>query len=245
MNENFDPTLEIGISGEGLSEEDTASAVENIQAADIKLGREITEPLEQTKEEVQEETAIEANKPEEVKEEGPTAGDYVADTFIGLGAGARDIASNIITAPERVIDFFNGEMEEEGKTEEGYKTEWDQFMYGDGDPIETKTWWGGLVRGSTDVLGTIAVTGGMGKAVGLLGQTKKATTLLGTLKEGALLGLRYDLASKNESQDNLLGTLTKHYGWIDTPLTTQDTDCLLYTSPSPRDVEESRMPSSA
>ena len=224
MNENFDPTLEIGISGEGLSEEDTASAVENIQAADIKLGREITEPLEQTKEEVQEETAIEANKPEEVKEEGPTAGDYVADTFIGLGAGARDIASNIITAPERVIDFFNGEMEEEGKTEEGYKTEWDQFMYGDGDPIETKTWWGGLVRGSTDVLGTIAVTGGMGKAVGLLGQTKKATTLLGTLKEGALLGLRYDLASKNESQDNLLGTLTKHYGWIDTPLTTQDTD---------------------
>ena len=26
---------------------------------------------------------------------------------------------------------------------------------------------------------------------------------------------------------------------------TQDRDCLLYTSPSPRDVEESRMPSSA
>ena len=28
-------------------------------------------------------------------------------------------------------------------------------------------------------------------------------------------------------------------------LNTQDKDCLLYTSPSPRDVEESRMPSSA
>ena len=68
MNENFDPTLEIGISDEGLSEEDTASAVENIQAADIKLGREITKPLEQTKEEVQEEIAIEANKPEEYNE---------------------------------------------------------------------------------------------------------------------------------------------------------------------------------
>ena len=157
MNEEFDPTLEIGISGEGLSEEETEKAVANIQAADIELER-------PTEEEVAEEEAVEATTPEVVKEEGPTAGDYVADTFIGLGAGARDIASNIITTPERVIDFFNGEMAEEGKTEEGYQTEWDQFMYGDGDPIETKTWWGGLVRGATDVIGTIAVTGGIGKA---------------------------------------------------------------------------------
>ena len=157
MNEEFEPTLEIGISGMGMSEEDTQKAVQNIEAADIENG--IVDPVQEEPEEV---------VPEEAKPEGPTAADYVADTAIGLGAGARDIASNIITAPERVIDFFNGEMEEEGKTKEGYQTEWDQFMYGDGDPIETKTWWGGLVRGSTDVLGTIAVTGGFGKAVGLL-----------------------------------------------------------------------------
>ena len=156
MNEEFEPTLEIGISGQGMSEEDTQKAVQNIEAADIENG--IVDPVQEEPEEV---------VPEEAKPEGPTAKDYAADTLIGLGAGARDIASNIITAPERVIDFFNGEMEEEGKTEEGYQTEWDQFMYGDGDPIETKTWWGGLVRGSTDVLGTIAVTGGFGKAVGL------------------------------------------------------------------------------
>tara|TARA_B100001057_G_scaffold380490_1_gene386190 strand:+ start:7086 stop:11015 length:3930 start_codon:yes stop_codon:yes gene_type:complete len=217
MNENFDPTLEVGISGEGLSEEDTKTAVEQIQAADIQLGR----PPE---EEVAEEEAIEATTPEVVKEEGATAGDYVADTFVGLGAGARDIASNIITTPERVIDFFNGEMEEEGKTEEGYQTEWDQFMYGDGDPIETKTWWGGLVRGATDVVGTIATTGAIGKGVGLLSNAQKATTLAGTLKEGALLGLRYDLVAKNEAQDNLSGMLTKHYGWMDTPFATNDTD---------------------
>ena len=138
MNEEFEPTLEIGISGTGLSEEDTQKAVQNIQAADIKNG--IVEP-EQPEVEVTPEVV-----PEKPKEKS-TARLYAEDTLIGLGAGARDIASNIITTPERVIDFFNGEMEEEGKTEEGYQTEWDQFMYGDGDPIETKTWWGGLVRG--------------------------------------------------------------------------------------------------
>ena len=143
MNEEFDPTLEIGISGQGMSEEDTKKAVQNIEAADIENG--IVDPEVEVPAEV---------VPEEAKPEGPTALDYAADTAIGLGAGARDIASNIITAPERVIDFFNGEMEEEGKTEEGYQTEWDQFMYGDGDPIETKTWWGGLVRGATCLLYT-------------------------------------------------------------------------------------------
>ena len=110
MNEEFEPTLEIGISGTGLSEEDTQKAVQNIQAADIENG--IVEPEQEVPEEV---------VPEEAKPEGPTAADYVADTAIGLGAGARDIASNIITAPERVIDFFNGEMEEEVRQKKDIK----------------------------------------------------------------------------------------------------------------------------
>jgi len=242
MNENYDPTLEIGLSGDGLSIKAGQKAVENTQAADEALGREVTEPVvDNTPEQAAEAQAVEANKPPE--EEGPTAGDYVADTFVGTALGARDVASNIITFPERVIDFFNGEMVEESKTEEGYKTEWDQFMYGDGDPIETKTWWGGLVRGSTDVVGTIYLTGGLGKvAQGLSVGTKavtavsaatkatkaakvaKAATLGSTLKEGALLGLRYDLVAKNEEEDNFTGTLKHHYGWLDTPLATNDTD---------------------
>ena len=137
--------------------------------------------------------------------------------MIGLGAGARDIASNIITAPERVIDFFNGEMEEEGKTEEGYQTEWDQFMYGDGDPIETKTWWGGLVRGATDVVGTIALTGGAGKIA-------QGAKIGAYLKQGALAGLKYDVFSKNEETDNLSGIIAKKYPWLDSALATKDTD---------------------
>ena len=208
MNEEFDPTLEIGISGTGMSEEDTQKVVQNIQAADIQNG--IVEP----EQEVPEEVIPEEAKPEP---EGPTAGDYVADTFIGLGAGARDIASNIITTPERVIDFFSGEMEEEGKTEEGYKTEWDQFMYGDGDPIETKTWWGGLVRGATDVVGTIALTGGAGKVA-------QGAKIGAYLKQGALAGLKYDVFSKNEETDNLSGIIAKKYPWLDSALATKDAD---------------------
>ena len=138
MNEenNFDPTLEIGISGVGLNEEQTAEAVQNIQAADIENG--INQNLEEEKEVVAQE--VEAADTEKL-----TAGDYVKDTGVGLAIGARKAAGNIITAPERVIDFFNGEMEEEMASEEGYQTEWDQFMYGDGDPLTTKTWWGGVV----------------------------------------------------------------------------------------------------
>ena len=206
MNEEFDPTLEIGISGTGMSEEDTQKAVQNIQAADIENN--IVDPVQEEPAEV---------VPEEAKPEGPTAGDYAADTLIGLGAGARDIASNIITAPERVIDFFNGEMEEEGKTEEGYQTEWDQFMYGDGDPIETKTWWGGLVRGATDVVGTIALTGGAGKIA-------QGAKIGAYLKQGALAGLKYDVFSKNEETDNLSGIIAKKYPWLDSALATKDTD---------------------
>ena len=228
MNEenNFDPTLEIGISGVGLNEQETAEAVQNIQAADIENG--INQNLEDEKEVV----AQEANTVE--PKEGLTAGDYVKDTGVGLVVGGRKAASNIITAPERVIDFFSGEMEEEMASEEGYQTEWDQFMYGDGDPLTTKTWWGGVVSAVTEVGGTIAATGGAGRAIGIGTKaatlikggnvTKKALTLGQTMKDGAIIGLQYDTFAKNENQDNITGTLKKHYPWLDTPLATGETD---------------------
>ena len=227
MNEenNFDPTLEIGISGVGLNEEQTAEAVQNIQAADIENG--INQNLEEEKEVVAQE--VEAADTEKL-----TAGDYVKDTGVGLAIGARKAAGNIITAPERVIDFFNGEMEEEMASEEGYQTEWDQFMYGDGDPLTTKTWWGGVVSAVSEVGLTIAATGGAGRAVGIGTKAatlikggsvgKKALTLGATMKDGAIIGLQYDTFAKNENQDNLTGTLKKHYPWLDTPLATGETD---------------------
>ena len=229
MNENYDPTLEIGISGTGLSEEDTTQAIENIKEADIAKGLEITEP-----DPLPEEALPEEVNPEVVEEKGPnflergasaaaklannpTARLYAEDTLIGLGEGARGAASNIITLPERVIDFFNGEMEEEMKTEEGYQTEWDQFMYGDGEPITTKTWWGAFVSGATEVISTIYLTGGAGKVA-------KGAPLLAHIKQGAMVGLKYDLVAKNVNDDNLTGELVKHVPILDNALATKDTD---------------------
>ena len=222
MNEEFN--FQVGISGDGLTIKETEQAVQNIQQADAEKG--LTSSIQETEEQpkevtpeiVQEQTTEQPT--EETTEETtdkPTARDYIEDTFIGLGEGARATASNIITMPERVIDFFNGEMEEEMKTEEGYQTEWDQFMYGDGDPITTKTWWGGLVSGATEVVSTIALTGGAGKIM-------KGASLATHLKTGAMVGARYDLFAKNENQDNLTGELVKHVPILDNVLATKDTD---------------------
>ena len=128
-------------------------------------------------------------------------------------------------------------MGEEGKTDAGYETEWDDFLYGDGDPIETKTTWGGLVRGATHVSTLLASTGGFG------GAATKATTALTTLKtaqgmgklaafvpgkagliSGAVTGARFDALSITSQQDNMSGMLKEKWTWLDTPLATKDTD---------------------
>ena len=58
MNEEFDPTIEIGISGTGLSEEETAAAVENMQAAEQERSALREQELQE------EEQKAEANAPQ-------------------------------------------------------------------------------------------------------------------------------------------------------------------------------------
>ena len=66
-----------------------------------------------------------------------------------FAGGTQDTASSIATVGERIIDTATGEMQEEMGTEEGYKAEWDDWFVDDANPIETKTWWGGLIRSAT------------------------------------------------------------------------------------------------
>ena len=206
MNEEFDPTIEIGISGTGLSEEETAAAVENMQAAEQERSALREQELQE------EEQKAEANAPQ-----GTNLGDYIVDTVKAPIAGARDAASNLITAPERVIDFISGEMQEESETEEGYKTEWDQFLYQKDDPLETKTWWGAAIRGITEVGVTLGTTGGFGKA-------GKGLSFAQNLVQGAKVGARFDLLDKDSQEDNISGLLKERFPLLDTPLATQDTD---------------------
>ena len=213
MNEEFDPTIEIGISGMGMSEEETAAAVANIQAADQQKA--INNEIEEGKEEVAEEIA---------KPEGHTVGDYAADTLIGAGSGFRKGVGNVITTPERVIDYFNGEMAEE-EAAGGYEPEWDDFMYGDGDPIVTKTKWGEYVETIAELGTTAGLTAGIGGKV--LGAKKLTGTILQReLKRGAIIGGSYALFDQNETgqANNMFAQIAERYPQLRTPLATNDVD---------------------
>ena len=169
------------------------------------------------------------------------AGEYVKEVFSAVGGGIQDTASSLVTLPERVIDFATGEMARESKTEEGYKPEWDDFFVDDSNPIETKTWWGGLLRGITH-FGTLAavpvpgfgIGAKIGKAAGatgvagkivpkLVGQGDKLTKLE-KIGKGALKGMKVDALSRYSQDDNALGVLKKHYPEIEIALATEDHD---------------------
>ena len=89
----------------------------------------------------------------------------------------------------------------------------------------------------------------------LAGMVREARNNAGQDIKGisTLLGVSTDYYEEIESglvpPDNLLRKLCSLYGWnykqIQQKIKTQSTHCLLYTSPSPRDLSTARMPSSA
>ena len=140
-----------------------------------------------------------------------------------IGGGLQDTGSSLVTLPERAIDMFSGEMEEEQATEEGYKAEWDDWFVKDDNPIETKTWWGGAIRGLVHFGSMVPASILALKAAGL-GGIAAATGAGGTLLRGAAIGATSDLMSKYSQEANALGMVRDRFGWIDTPLSTKDTD---------------------
>ena len=153
--------------------------------------------------------------------------------FLG---GVQDTVSSAVTLPERAIDMFNGEMAEEMKTDEGYDAEWDNWFVSKTNPIETKTWWGGLIRSATH-FGTMAVgitaaaaAAAPSAAVGAtaIGAGAAVKWVGGAMANqwlrAAAVGAASDLASKYSQDANALQLLRDRYGFIDTPLTTNDMD---------------------
>ena len=63
-----------------------------------------------------------------------------------LSGGLQDTASSIATFPERTVDALSGEMAKERKEKGYYRPDWHPFTDYE-NPIETKTWWGKLLRG--------------------------------------------------------------------------------------------------
>ena len=75
-------------------------------------------------------------------------GGVVKELQSAFGGGIQDTASSIVTLPERLLDTATGEIQRE-QAAGGYDTEWDDWFTNDDNPIETKTWWGGLIRSAT------------------------------------------------------------------------------------------------
>ena len=137
-----------------------------------------------------------------------------------IGGGLQDTASSIVTFPERAIDMFSGEMQEEQETEEGYGAEWDDWFVDDANPIETKTWWGGALRSLVHFGSLAAAIIPAASAAGV----GAATTVAGSLVRGAGIGAVSDILSKYSQEENGLQILRDRFNFIDTPLATNDLD---------------------
>ena len=165
------------------------------------------------------------------------AGEYTKEVFSAIGGGAQDTLSSLVTLPERIIDTVTGEVGRESKTEDGYKPEWDDWFVDDTNPIETKTWWGSVIRGITHFATLAAVpvpgfgaaakvgsisTGVASKAVGAVVPKLLANQGLKqgvkTLGRGALAGAKVDALSMTSQDSNALGVIKEHYPNITIPL---------------------------
>ena len=144
-----------------------------------------------------------------------------------LSGGLQDTASSIATFPERTVDALSGEMQRQREETGAYKPDFTPFG-GYDNPIETRTWWGkqlrGLVHFGSLAAGTIltakaaAATGIVALPAGLIALAK------GNVVRGMAVGAVSDLISKESDEQNALGALRDRYGWMDTPISTKDTD---------------------
>ena len=144
-----------------------------------------------------------------------------------LSGGLQDTASSLATFPERTFDALSGEMQRQRQDTGEYRPDWTPFGSYD-NPIETRTWWGkqlrGLIHFGSMAAGTILAAKGA-VATGLITIPASLTALAGsTIARGAAVGAVSDLISKESDEQNALGALRDRYGWVDTPISTKDTD---------------------
>ena len=198
--------------------------------------------VEATKQQEQEETAKAEQEKAQLDDPrsdgvGWNVADIGAEAKAAVTGGFQDTVSSTLTAPERVKDMFNGEMEEAG---DDYKPEWDPTGADGENKIVTHTMWGRFLRGTihfgTMAAGTVlaakgiavaagaAGLGGLASAAGWVASGTKGAGLVNGLARGAALGAASDLGSKYSQEQNTLGMMRDQYNWLDTPISTKDTD---------------------
>ena len=137
--------------------------------------------------------------------------------------GVQDTASSMMTFPERTVDALTGEIQRERKEKGYYRPEWDPLV-DHNNPIITKTWWGKLLRGTvhfgTMAAAIIPAAKVTAARLGIAGTGIMANSLVRAAGVGAVS----DLVSKESDEQNALGMLRDRYGFMDTPLSTRETD---------------------
>ena len=141
-----------------------------------------------------------------------------------LSGGLQDTASSIATFPERTADALSGEMQKEKKEKGYYRPDWHPFTDYE-NPIITKTWWGKLARGVVHFGSLAAAIIPAAKfTAARMGITTAGTLAANSFVRAAGVGAVSDLVSKESDGHNALGTLRDQYGFIDTPISTRDSD---------------------
>jgi len=158
-----------------------------------------------------------------------------------VAGGLAQAASDIVTLPERVVDMFNGEMEEAGAD---YKPDWDPFQP---DQFETTTKWGGFLKGAINVGSMFIPVGGVARALGAAGKLTTAVKATGIgaklaksaaagnkaaqgaiiAGKGAIKGAAVDLVLSSSQEENLSQVVTEFYpplGAVLGPLATNEND---------------------
>ena len=222
MTDSNYSNIEVDVDGNTLDyvANEAAAAAEEYQ-----LQVEAQERAQETLEQQDKQAVAEQEDPRNAENWGAKA--LIKEGQSILSGGLQDTASSIATFPERTIDALSGEMQQQREETGEYRPDFSPFGAYD-NPIETRTWWGkqlrGLVHFGTLAAGTVvaakaaAATGVVTIPAGLLALTK------GNLVRGAAVGAVSDLISKESDEQNALGALRDRYGWIDTPISTKDTD---------------------
>ena len=206
------------VSVEGLSEE---AEKQQRYLDKVSTDQEAEQQLLQQQQSAEQQAVSEQEDPRNAEKWGAKA---YAKEFQSIGVGGlQDTASSITTFPERTVDALTGEIQREREEKGEYKPEWDPFV-NMGNTYETKTWWGKLLRGTVH-FGSLAAA--------IIPTAKVSAARLGITSTGILanslvraagVGAVSDLISKESDGHNALGMLRDRYGWVDTPISTKDTD---------------------
>ena len=211
VGENFE--FDTGMLDEAVEAFETAED----QAREVEQAQQVEQDLA-TQDQVAQD---ELDDPRNAKNWGLKA--YVKEAQSALTGGVQDTLSSAATFPERTLDAISGEMAREKKEKGYYQPEWTPFNSYE-NPIITKTWWGKLARGTVH-FGTMAAaifaavkSSPLTVPAGLKGMASYS------LLRAAGIGAVSDIISKESDGHNALGSLRDHYGFIDTPLSTKETD---------------------